>query len=57
MNFGTATDSWRVSLWPPVEYGHIFCYFVERRGVFTRSELMHWKVWKLITTSNVAMFA
>ena len=32
-----------MSLWPPVEYGHIFCYFVERPGVFTRSELMHWK--------------
>ena len=21
-----------MSLWPPVEYGHIFCYFVERLG-------------------------
>ena len=32
-----------MSLWPPVEYPHIFCYFVERPGVYTRSELMHWK--------------
>ena len=24
-----------MTLWPPVEYGHIFCYFVERPGTFT----------------------
>ena len=29
--------------WPPIEYGHIFCYFVERPGVFTKQELMQWK--------------
>ena len=29
--------------WPPIEYGHIFCYFIERPGVFTRQELMQWK--------------
>ena len=22
--------------WPPIEYGHIFCYFVERPGEFGR---------------------
>ena len=33
----------KMSLWPPVEYPHIFCYFVERPGVYTRSELMQWK--------------
>lgn len=32
-----------MDLWPPVEFGHIFCYFVERPGVFTKSELMQWK--------------
>ncbi len=32
-----------MSLWPPVEYGHIFCYFVERPGVYTQQELMQWK--------------
>ena len=21
--------------WPPVEYGHIFCYFIQRPGVYT----------------------
>ena len=40
-NMGKFVES--MSLWPPVEYGHIFCYFVEQPGVFTRSELMHWK--------------
>ena len=29
-----------VTLWPTVEYGHIFCYFVERPGVFTTKGLM-----------------
>ena len=29
--------------WPSVEYGHIFCYFVERPGVYTRRQLMQWK--------------
>ena len=30
-------------LWPPVEYSHIFCYFVDRPGVYTRKQLMQWK--------------
>ena len=30
-------------LWPPVEFGHIFCYFIERPGVYTRQELLQWK--------------
>ena len=29
--------------WPPVEYGHIFCYFIERPGLYTRRQLMQWK--------------
>ena len=29
--------------WPQVEYGHIFCYFIERPGVYTRKQLMNWK--------------
>ena len=28
---------------PPVEYGHIFCYFIERPGVYTRRQLLQWK--------------
>ncbi len=28
-----------LTLWPPVEYGHIFCYFVHN----TKQELMQWK--------------
>ena len=29
--------------WPPVEYGNIFCYFIERPGVYTQQQLMQWK--------------
>ena len=32
-----------ISLWPPIEYGHIFCYFIERPGVYTKEELLQWK--------------
>ena len=32
-----------MTLWPSVEYGHIFCYFVERPGVYSKRELMQWK--------------
>ena len=32
-----------MSLWPPVEYPHIFCLIVERPGVYTQQELMQWK--------------
>ena len=32
-----------MTLWPPVEFGHFFCYFVERSGVYTKRELMQWK--------------
>ena len=29
--------------WPRVEYGHIFCYYIDRPGVYTRRQLMQWK--------------
>lgn len=32
-----------MSLWPGVEYGHIYCYFIERPGVYTHKELQQWK--------------
>ena len=32
-----------MGLWPPVEFGHIFCYFIERPGVYTQQELLQWK--------------
>ena len=28
-----------MTMWPTVEYSHIFCYFVERPGDFTKKEL------------------
>lgn len=32
-----------MSLWPPVEFGHIFCYFIERPRVYTSKQLLQWK--------------
>ena len=32
-----------MTLWPPVEFGHIFCYFIERPGVYTKEQLFQWK--------------
>ena len=32
-----------MSKWPPVEFGHIFCYNIECPGVYTRCQLMQWK--------------
>ena len=29
--------------WPRVEYGHIFCHYIDRPGVYTRKQLMQWK--------------
>ena len=29
-----------MSLWPAVEYPHIFCYFLDCPGVYTQQELM-----------------
>ena len=32
-----------MQLWPPVEFGHIFCYFIQRPGIYTRQEMLQWK--------------
>ena len=32
-----------MSHWPPIEYGHIFCFFVDRPGVYTRQQMLQWK--------------
>jgi hypothetical protein len=29
--------------WPPVEFSHMFCNFIERPGVYTRQQLLQWK--------------
>ena len=29
--------------WPPLEYGHIFGYFITRPGVYTLEQLLSWK--------------
>ena len=40
-NDSNYTDS--MSLWPNVEYGHIFAYFIERPGIYTKEQLLSWK--------------
>ena len=33
-----------MTMWPPVEYGHIWLYFyIKRPGVYTEEELLQWK--------------
>ena len=32
-----------MTLWPPVTYGDIFCYFIDRPGVYTRQQLLQWR--------------
>ena len=32
-----------MSLWPNVEYGHIFAYFIERPGIYIKEQLLSWK--------------
>ena len=32
-----------MSIWPKVEYGNIFAYFVQRPGVYTQEQLLSWK--------------
>ena len=32
-----------MSLWPRVEYGNIFCYFINRLGTYTQEQLLSWK--------------
>ena len=41
LNVETFVDD--TTLWPHVEYGHIFCYFVDRPGVYTKEQLLQWK--------------
>ena len=32
-----------MAIWPRVEYGHIFTYFISRPGVYTQEQLLSWK--------------
>ena len=32
-----------MTLWPPVNYGDIFCYFIDRPGVYTKQQLLQWR--------------
>lgn len=37
------SDSADMSLWPKIEYVHIFAYFITRPGTYTQQELVPWK--------------
>ena len=32
-----------MSLWPSIEYGHIFTYYISRPGTYTQEQLISWK--------------
>ena len=32
-----------MTLWPRIEYGHIFGYFINRPGTYTQKQLLSWK--------------
>ena len=40
-NNGNFEDN--MAFWPQVEFRHIFCYFIEWPGVYTKQELLQWK--------------
>ena len=42
--------------WPPVEYGHIFRYFIRRPSVYTQEQLLSWKQLVLTTTLQTGMW-
>ena len=43
--YGFSDSDWHDDLlmWPPVEFGHIFCYLVDTPGEFTREKLLSYK--------------
>ena len=48
-----------MTLWPPVSFGDIFCYFIDRPGVYTKQQLLQWRsleAYNIITT-KVATYA
>lgn len=30
-------------MWPTVEFGHIFCYFINHPGIYMQHEMLQWK--------------
>jgi len=32
-----------MTVWPKIEYGHIFAYFITRPGTYTQQQLLSWK--------------
>ena len=47
-----------MSLWPSIEYGHIFTYYISRPGTYTQEQLISWKqleAYSYIITSKVGM--
>ena len=46
-----------MSLWPQVEYGHIFAYFIEHPGVYTQQQLLSWKQLEFYNFARMVMLA
>ena len=46
-----------MTLWPPVSYGDIFCYFIDRPGVYTKQQLLQWRSLKAYNYYQVATYA
>ena len=51
-----------MAIWPPVEYGHILCYFIDQPGMFTKTQLVQHKcmeaydffsVWSHLRSKNL----
>ena len=42
-NISRFIDDMIMTSWPPVEYGHIYGYFIQRPGVYTHQQLLQWK--------------
>ena len=32
-----------MTAWSPLEYGHIFTYFIRQPGLYTQEQLLSWK--------------
>ena len=46
-----------MTLWPPVIYRNVFCYFIDRPGVYTKQKLSSGGPWRHTITIKVDMCA
>ena len=46
-----------MTLWPPVSYGDIFRYFIDRPGVYTKQQLHQWRSLEAYNYYQVVTYA